>query len=146
MSRFKRKYIAIRVRYLNGRQLELQLPRDLQKPMWNYIHEHPKDWQNLLLGALINTPRSAYHKGKTPLMRVGKIIAIFIKKDPLPTRSRGQFITATNWHMPLISPTNKKFWQNVRFLQHDYPKLHKFLIFKDCFFWWLATKLGLMKK
>ena len=43
MSRFKKKYIAVRVSYLNGKQVELQLPKDLQKPMWHYIHEHPHD-------------------------------------------------------------------------------------------------------
>ena len=68
MSRFKKKYIAVRVSYLNGKQVELQLPKDLQKPMWHYIHEHPHDWQQLLLGALINTPVGKYRNRKVPLV------------------------------------------------------------------------------
>ena len=140
MSRFKKKYIAVRVCYLNGKQVELQLPKDLKKPMWHYIHEHPHDWQQLLLGALINTPAGKYRNRKVPLMKVGKICAVFIKNKALPNRSRGQFITADKWQSPLINPWQAAFKQNVRFLQHDYPPLHKYLIAKDCLLWWFKTK------
>lgn len=78
MSRAK-KYFYVNVRLLNGRCMIYKLPRDLQYPMWQYVNENPKKWQNLLKEALINVPIRPYKNNKS-VIRVGIIKSVFIKK------------------------------------------------------------------
>lgn len=77
-----RKYFYVNVRLLNGRCMIYKLPRDLQYPMWQYVNENPKKWQNLLKEALINVPIRPYKNNKS-VIRVGIIKSVFIKKEIL---------------------------------------------------------------
>ena len=112
-----------------------KLPRDLQYPMWQYVNENPKKWQNLLKEALINVPIRPYKNNKS-VIRVGIIKSVFIKKEIRVWSTRSQFLVSSNW--------KKKNYQELTkyrsFLKHDFSTWNQILIDVDTLRWWFRFR------
>lgn len=134
MSKAK-KYFYVNVRLLNRRCMIYKLPRDLQYPMWQYVNENPKKWQNLLKEALINVPIRPYKNNKS-VIRVGIIKSVFIKKEIRVWSTRSQFLVSSNW--------KKKNYQELKkyrsFLKHDFSTWNQILIDIDTLRWWFRFR------
>lgn len=131
----EKRYIYIKVEFLNGTKGDYLLPRDLQSPMWYYISHNKSDWRELLSGALINVPIRPYVNHETTI-RVAKIDAQFIKTRNKGMRSRSQFIIRNNWYQVSL----KQLILSRRFLRHDFSLKNKFLITIDLLRWWSRSK------
>ncbi|MCJ0601630.1 DUF7679 family protein [Enterococcus cecorum] len=139
MVKKKRKKFCVRVRCLNRRSYQFPLPNDLQKAMWQYKTENPTNWFDLLSQALINIPTKEYRENYQPPMTVTLVEKIFITANYDRVATRGQFVTKDNWQRNDLS----RHWNNIRFLQHDYPLMTKLRIFLVYLIW--MTKLHIRR-
>ena len=91
--------------------------------------------QSILKGALLNVPiieydfQHHYHKFVVP----AKVLAVFIKNHRCEWHTRGQFISKDN--------LNFDDENQLRYLQHDYSKLNKWVI-KQCWDIWKVKSTG----
>ena len=91
--------------------------------------------QSILKGALLNVPiiecdfQHHYHKFVVP----AKVLAVFIKNHRCEWHTRGQFISKANLD---FNDENQ-----LRYLQHDYSRLNKWVI-KQCWDIWKAKSTG----
>lgn len=140
----KKKIFYVKVETLGGREAIFQLPKDLQQPMRIYCHDHPKDWQNLLLGALINIPMADYtaKNNYQPMISLAWVTGFFYRYHYQKWRTRGQFLTQDNWQ----TKGRQHFWQTLTFVQHDYPWWIKFRIFWDYYRWRRLWRQGKLEK
>lgn len=134
-------YVFLKVIWLNGKKQILQLPKDLQKPMQQYIEDNPHTWRKLFVGGLINVPSEPYRVNYEPQMTVAYIKGAFVNKKPRNNRTRGQFLTKENWNQPGV----KHFFQTLRFLQHDLKKSTKRRQFLDYIRWKWRLRKGKIK-
>lgn len=128
-----KSYYYVEVETLQGEQLILQLPKDLQGAMRAYRHAHPFTWEALLEGALINIPSAPYTKANhyQPIIRLALVKRSFSCKKQQCKHSRGQFLIKENWQQRGF----KHFKDSLRFLQHDYPLKNKLILGLDYCRW-----------
>lgn len=129
----RKKIFYVQVEFLNGKRWHYQLPRDLQKPMRIYFHEHPDDWKNLLYGALINVPTDVYKESNSyqPLMHLARVRKLYYRYEEQYWRTRGQFLTRENWQTAGL----RHFKESIRFLRHDFSRRNKLIITLDYCRW-----------
>lgn len=117
----RRKYYWVQVQFTNGKLENYQLAKDLQKPIDQHRRNHPGEWRDVLLGALINVPISEYREGQAKI-KPGVVIRIII----LPVRThdprwitRSQFVKPdySNWSWFFNRVSMKR---EVNFLTHDF--------------------------
>ena len=129
----RKKIFYVQVEFLNGKRWHYHLPRDLQKPMRLYFHEHPDDWKNLLYGALINVPTDVYKESNSyqPLMHLARVRKLYYRYEEQYWRTRGQFLTRENWQTAGL----RHFKESIRFLRHDFSRRNKLIITLDYCRW-----------
>ncbi|MEY8736109.1 hypothetical protein AB9M75_02375 [Lactobacillus sp. AN1001] len=140
MGKRKRRYFYVRVEFLNGKQKEYMLPRDLQGAMATYFFENLDNWQDLLDGALINVPTKPYKNNKATI-RTAVVKAQFIRRRSNRSRSRGQFIVRNSWNNVGL----RKIILARRYLRHDFSLKNRFFISLNTFIWWIKSKFKLLK-
>ena len=101
--------------------------------------ENPTNWFDLLSQELINIPTKEYCENYQPPMTVALVEKIFITANYEHVATRGQFVTKDNWQRNDLS----RHWNNIRFLQHDYPLMTKLHIFLAYLIW--MTKLHIRR-
>ncbi|UTI85936.1 hypothetical protein NIT60_05670 [Mammaliicoccus sciuri] len=108
-------YFYVKVKRLDGRVLNYQLPNDLQEAMRIYRQENPKTWTKMFKHALINIPLEPYSAKNRyrPLIGVGLIKNVFYLNKPKALRTRGQFLTFDNWS----KKGWKHFWRSLCFFK-----------------------------
>ncbi|EDP6423517.1 hypothetical protein FVI60_09040 [Campylobacter jejuni] len=136
MRKNKKKYVYVKLQFLDGNYVDYMLPNDLQKAIWKHIKNNPNTWRQMLDGALMNAPVRQYDAHGNTVIRVGIVKAQFIRNRSQVLRTRSQFIPKERW-CSSIRNLNTRY----RFLLHDFPWWNKLIITFDVARLWLREQV-----
>lgn len=117
----RKEYYWVQVRFTNGKIANYQLPKDLQGPLDHHRADHPNDWKELLVGALINVPTTKYRDGQTKIRpaEIREILILPVGAHDSRWITRSQFVKPDySWGEWLLNQVSLNRESN--FLTHDF--------------------------
>lgn len=117
----RREYYWVQVQFMNGKNANYQLPKDLQNPLDQHRKDHPSTWKDILLGALINVPTTKYRDGQTKIRpaEIQQILILPVGAHDPRWITRSQFVKPNySWWAWMFNQVNMNREKN--FLTHDF--------------------------
>lgn len=115
----------VKVKPLHGKEKWYQLPRDLQRGMWQNANHHHNNGYQFLLRKLIVIPLSNYDDKGNAKLGVGQVTYVTIRRKHIRDPrwiTRSQF-KGLEYHGPFNLLTNRQ--EVITFLQHDHSPANK---------------------
>lgn len=115
----------VKVKPPHGREKWYQLPRDLQRGMWQNAKQHHNNGYRFLLHKLIVIPLSDYDNKGQAKLGVGQVTYVTIRRKHIRNPrwiTRSQF-KGLEYHGPLKLLTNRR--EVIAYLQHDHSPANK---------------------